>query len=116
MAGGISLHAVDVASGRPAMGLSVELWLIAPEKRLVAKGLLGANGQLDHPSVRGEGIVAGSYEALFHIGAWLRAQGGDAASPFLDVLPFRFEHRDVTAHLHLPLKFTAWGYSLFRGI
>lgn len=113
--GGISLHAVDVARGVPALGMQVELWALSPERRLVAQGQLGANGQLDHPSVRGEGVVAGEHEALFHVGDYLRAHGGADASPFLEVLPFRFQVRDVAQHVHLPLKFTAWGCALFRG-
>jgi 5-hydroxyisourate hydrolase len=115
MAGGISLHAVDVARGVPAQGMAVELWQRVPERRLVAQGLLGANGQLDHASVRGDGVEAGEYEALFHVGDYLRAQGGDDASPFLEVLPFRFQVRDLAQHIHLPLKFTPWGCAIFRG-
>lgn len=115
MAGGISLHAVDVARGVPAQGMRVELWALEPQRRLVAQGLLGTNGQLDHPSVQGEGVDVGSHEALFHVGEYLRTQGGADASPFLEVLPFRFQVRDVTQHVHLPLKFTAWGCALFRG-
>ena len=115
MAGGISLHAVDVARGAPAQGMQVELWATDPVRRLVAEGRIGANGQLDHPSVQGEGVGAGGYEALFHVGDYLRALGGPDASPFLEVLPFRFQVRDVTQHVHLPLKFTAWGCAVFRG-
>jgi 5-hydroxyisourate hydrolase len=115
MAGGISLHAVDVARGVPAQGMRVELWALEPQRRLVAQGALGANGQLDHPSVQGERVDVGSHEALFHVGDYLRAQGGADASPFLEVLPFRFQVRDVAQHVHLPLKFTAWGCALFRG-
>ena len=115
MAGGISLHAVDVARGVPAEGMFVELWALEPQRRLVAEGALGPNGQLDHPSVRGEGVAAGLHEALFYVGDYLRAHGGADASPFLDVLPFRFRVHDVAQHVHLPLKFTAWGCALFRG-
>ena len=115
MAGGISLHAVDVARGVPAQGLRVELWALTPQRRLLADGLLAANGQLDHPTVQGVGIEAGSHEALFHVGDYLRAQTGADASPFIDVLPFRFNVHDVKQHVHLPLKFTAWGCALFRG-
>ena len=32
MAGGISVHAVDVASGRPAEGLRVEIWRLEPAR------------------------------------------------------------------------------------
>ena len=55
MAGGISIHAVDVASGRPAQGLRVEIWRIESTLTRIAEGRLGANGQLDHPVVGGVG-------------------------------------------------------------
>ena len=57
MEGGISLHAVDVARGVPAQGLRVELWALTPQRRLLADGLLAANGQLDHPTVQGIDIA-----------------------------------------------------------
>ncbi|MDA9425004.1 MULTISPECIES: hydroxyisourate hydrolase [Bradyrhizobium] len=110
MAGGISIHAVDVASGRPAQGLRVEIWRIDPEKVRVAEGRLGANGVLDHPIARGEHVSAGEYEVLFHLGEFF----GDR-DDFLTVTPFRFRIKNADEHFHLPLKFTRWGYSLFRG-
>ncbi|WP_262047670.1 hydroxyisourate hydrolase [Bradyrhizobium sp. Bra78] len=110
MAGGISIHAVDVASGRPAQGLRVEIWRIDPDSSRVADGRLGANGVLDHPIVQGAGVTAGEYEVLFHLGEFF----GDGDG-FLTVTPFRFRIKHVDGHFHLPLKFTRWGYSLFRG-
>jgi 5-hydroxyisourate hydrolase len=112
MAGGISIHAVDVASGRPAEGLRVEIWRIAPARTQIAEGQLGPNGQLDHPVTHGFGIEAGEYEVLFHLGEFF-ADGAGAS--FLTVTPFRFKIEKVDEHLHLPIKFTRWGYSLFRG-
>ena len=61
MAGGISIHAVDVASGRPAQGLRVEIWRIDPDSLRIADGRLGANGVLDHPVAQGAGVTAGSF-------------------------------------------------------
>ena len=115
MAGGISLHAVDVARGVPARGMQVELWALEPARRLVAQGALGPTRQLAHSFVQGDSVETGLHEALFHVGDYLRDQGGADASPFLDVLPFRFRVHDVSQHVHLPLKFTTWGCSLFRG-
>lgn len=116
-AGGISIHGVDIARGVPAAGLRVELHALAPTRRLMAEGSLGANGMLDHPTARGEGITAGPYEVLFHLGDWMRANGYDEAeAAFLDLLPFRFTVARVEEHYHLPLKFTPWGVSLFRGV
>jgi 5-hydroxyisourate hydrolase len=112
-AGGISIHAVDVAQGRTAEGMRVTLHELGSAERLVADGIIGANGVLDHPSVKGVGTGAGTYEARFHIGDYCRAQG--VAEPFLDIAPFRFVVRDAAKHVHLPLKFTPHGYSIYRG-
>lgn len=114
MAGGISIHAVDVAHGRPARGLRVEVWRIAPDRVLLADGALSADGTLPSPITGGEGVTAGDYEVLFHLGPFFAGQG-NALATFLTVAPFRFAIRNVDEHFHLPLKFTPWGYSLFRG-
>ena len=111
MAGGISIHAVDVASGRPAEGLRIEIMRLAPAAARIADGRLGPNGVLDHPVVTGSGIEAGEYEVRFHVGEFF---GGSGAS-FLTIVPFRFRIEEVDEHFHLPIKFTRWGYSLFRG-
>lgn len=113
MAGGISIHAVDVANGKTAAGMQVEIVEIGAADRLVARGAVGDNGVFDHPSVKGEGVGAGVYEARFHIGAYYAARG--EAGGILDVAPFRFVIRDASQHYHLPLKFTAHGFSLYRG-
>ena len=116
-AGGISIHGVDIAKGVAAEGLEVELYALAPERRLIAAGRLGANGQLDHPSVRGEGVAAGPHEVVFHLGVWLRGAGySEREAAFLDVVPFRFVVTEVEKHYHLPFKFTPWGIQLFRGV
>ena len=110
--GKISLHAVDVAAGRPAGGMRVEIWRVAPVRQLLGEGTLAANGTFEAPSA---GI--GQYEALFHIGAHFRAKGTELPDPpFLDVASFRFGIADAGVEYHLPLKFTPWGFSLFRGI
>ena len=114
MAGGISVHAVDVANGRPAAGMRVEVTGLTGGRRLVAEGQLNAHGGLDHPVARGEGVAAGEYEALFHVGEYLRAHDA-ARAGFLETIVFRFHVADAGEHFHLPLKFTPWGYSLFRG-
>src|SRR3954447_24323682 len=76
VAGGISIHAVDVASGRPAQGLRVEIWRIDPEQLRIADGRLGANGVLDHAVVQGAGVTAGVYEVLFHLGEFFGDSDG----------------------------------------
>jgi 5-hydroxyisourate hydrolase len=117
MVGGISLHAVDVASGQPAEGMAVEVVALEPAgPRQVASGILGPSGALDHALARGEQLAGiGSYEARFHVGEWLRARDPSLGRVFMEVAVFRFEVLDPTQHVHLPLKFTRWGLALFRG-
>jgi 5-hydroxyisourate hydrolase len=116
-AGGISIHGVDIAKGVAAEGLAVEVHALSPDRRLVAEGRLGPNGLFDHPIATGEGIAAGAYEVVFHLGDWLKANGyGAREAAFLDEVPFRFVVTAVEQHYHLPFKFTPWGIQLFRGV
>ncbi|QPM91330.1 hydroxyisourate hydrolase [Pseudooceanicola algae] len=118
-AGGISIHAVNVATGRPAEGLRVRLSReTAADRVLIAEGHCGKSGLFEDPSVEGAGIIAGRYVAEFFIGDFIATSSNattEAAVGFLDVAVFPFILSDPAQHYHLPLKFTAWGYSLFRG-
>lgn len=121
-AGGISIHAVDIASGRPAEGLAARLQRLEPDGLgggaavTVADGLCTARGTLDAPCVTGEGVIAGTYVAEFDVGAFYRALGQTLPDPaFLETVRYRFGVADAAQHYHLPFKFTPWGYSLFRG-
>jgi 5-hydroxyisourate hydrolase-like protein (transthyretin family) len=120
MSGGISIHCVDVASGRLAVGLRVEVARLGPDGlpqgALLAEGRVGSNGLLQHPALMSEAITTGGYEVRFAVGDFYRAQGSAPAGPvFLEVVPYRFHIADPVQHYHLPFKFTAWGFSLFRG-
>ena len=120
MSGGLSLHGVDVASGRVAAGLRVALERLGPDGLpqgpLIAEGAVGSNGLLAHPALMSEAITPGGYEASFRVGDFYRAQGAPVPSPaFLEVVPYRFHIAEASQHYHLPFKFTAWGFSLFRG-
>ena len=103
MPGGISLHAVDVASGVPAAGMRVEIF-----------ALQGATAR-SIAVVTGTGVQAGVHEAHFHLGDWWRERGKTQAAFFQEVAVFRFNVVNLQEHYHLPLKFTAWGFALFRG-
>jgi 5-hydroxyisourate hydrolase len=116
MAGGISIHVIDVTRAVPATGMAVQVFSLGPERRLLAAGALTVTGTLEHPMVHGDGVTAGIYEAEFQIGDYYRAQGFALPNPaFLDTTVFRFGVADANAHYHLPLKMTPWGFSLFRG-
>jgi 5-hydroxyisourate hydrolase len=112
---GLSVHAVDVTRGVPCQGMRVQIFALAPARRLIADGDLAANGALAH-TVTGERLPAGPYEVLFHAGAFFARAGIAQSDPaFFDVVPFRFTIADPAQHYHLPMKITPWGFSLYRG-
>jgi 5-hydroxyisourate hydrolase len=109
------VHAVDVTRGVPAQGMRVEIFALAPARRLIAEGNLGESGALEHAVTR-ERLPAGPYEVLFHAGAFFaRVGAAQSDPPFFDVVPFRFTIADPAQHYHLPMKITPWGFSLYRG-
>jgi 5-hydroxyisourate hydrolase-like protein (transthyretin family) len=116
-AGGISIHAVDVASGRPAHGLAVRLFRAEPQGNVeIASGICGETGLFDHPTARGAGIAEGRYVTEFDVGKYYGDRGVTISDPgFLETVHFHFGVADAAQHYHLPFKFTAWGFSLFRG-
>jgi 5-hydroxyisourate hydrolase len=115
-AGGISIHAVDVAHGIPAGGLSVCLRRLDPDADEIASGACAANGHFVHPVADGAGVTRGLYEVTFGVAAYFRGIGLQLPDPaFVEQAVFRFGIDRVSEHFHIPFKFTPWGFSLFRG-
>jgi 5-hydroxyisourate hydrolase len=112
---GMSIHVVDVSRGIVARGLRVEVYETAPDRRLLAGGLIAENGVLNDSALAGT-LPVGYYEAVFHIADYYGAEKVPLpATPFLDVVTYRFGITDSRLHYHLPFKMTPWGYSCFRG-
>ncbi len=60
--------------------------------------------------------MAGRYEIAFHVGAYFRGLGANAADPpFLEVVPVRFAIADPHGHYHVPLLVSPWSYTTYRG-
>ena len=114
---GISIHVVDVARGKPASGMFVEVHALEGDvRRVVGTGAIGDNGVLHHPMNDGSGIAGGVYEALLHAGDYFRLVGLVHDKPaFLEIVPLRFTVTDPREHYHLPVKITPWGISVWRG-
>lgn len=114
MAGGLSIHVVDVSRGIVAAGMRVDVYRCSP-RLLLASGAIGARGTLDVAALA-ETMTAGFHEAVFHVAEFYRgAEIAETGVPFLDVVTYRFGIADPQQHYHLPMKLTPWGYSCFRG-
>jgi 5-hydroxyisourate hydrolase len=114
---GISIHVVDVTRGVPAAGMIVtvhENTLDGP--RLVGRGRIADDGVLRHPMNLGTGVGAGTYDVELAMGAWYREQRIDVGEPaFLETGLFRFTIVDPEEHVHLPIKLSPYGVSIWRG-
>ncbi|WP_424978809.1 hydroxyisourate hydrolase [Leisingera sp. S232] len=115
--GGISIHAVDISRGVPAEGLRVQLLRLDGCSEIeVAKGECNESGLLVHPIAKGIGAERGLYILRFDVGSYFRAADVNISNPgFLETAEFHFGVDRIEEHFHLPIKFTPWGYSLFRG-
>jgi len=115
--GRLTTHVLDTASGRPAAGLMIDLVVIeGAERRSIVTVVTNADGRVDAPLLSGQSMVDGVYELVFHVGDYLRQSGAALPEPaFLDVIPIRFGIADATAHYHVPLLISPYGYSTYRG-
>lgn len=117
--GRLSTHVLDVASGRPAQGVALELRRLGPDgsAALIARAVTNKDGRTDAPLLVGDDVRAGSYEIVFYVGDYFRAQGsaGLAEPPFLDQVPIRFGIADPDGHYHVPLLVSPWSYATYRG-
>ena len=115
---GLTTHVLDTALGKPAEGLTIDLYRLEGETRTLLKTLVtNADGRVDGgPILSGESFAVGTYELLFRAGDYLLGSGAALAEPaFLDLVPIRFGIADTTAHYHVPLLISAYGYSTYRG-
>jgi 2-oxo-4-hydroxy-4-carboxy-5-ureidoimidazoline decarboxylase len=115
--GRLSTHVLDTHAGRPAVGISVELYEFAGERaHRIATAITNADGRTDSPLIGGRPLPIGRYELRFAIGNHFRSRGIDSGDPpFLDIVPLRFSIAEPEGHYHVPLLCTPWSYSTYRG-
>jgi 5-hydroxyisourate hydrolase len=101
----LTTHVLDIARGRPAAGVAIEL---LRDGETLASAVTNADGRTDAPLL--DRLEAGTYELRFAVGDYFGGEPG-----FLDVVPVRFRITDRDAHHHVPLLVAPGGYSTYRG-
>jgi 5-hydroxyisourate hydrolase len=116
MAGYLTTHVLDTSRGRPAQGLEIHLFRLDGEiRRHLNTMITNSDGQTDQPILPKAGFEIGTYEMLFHCGAYFDAMGVPPETPrFLDVIPIRFGMSEQMEY-HVPLLISPFGYSTYRG-
>jgi 5-hydroxyisourate hydrolase len=108
MSAKLSTHVLDLTTGQPAAGMTIELHDRGTGALLKAV-VTNADGRTDAPLLTAEEMRAGEYELVFYVGEYF----GDTA--FLDRVPIRFRISDPRVAYHVPLLCTPWAYSTYRG-
>ena len=116
MTGYLTTHVLDTARGCPAEGMRIELFRISDSNRTLLRSLTtNADGRTDEQILPETEFETGTYELVFHAGAYLDEIGTPPESPrFLDEIPLRFGMSEA-AHYHVPLLLSPFGYSTYRG-
>jgi 5-hydroxyisourate hydrolase len=126
MSGRITTHVLDLAGGKPVIGIAIELWYLGETAGkadgLQAPQLIGAyktndDGRVDRPLLEGEGIKPGVYELIFAAGDFFRRTAHLAAieESIFEWIPIRFQIKEASSHYHVPLLVAPGGYSTYRG-
>lgn len=118
--GYLTTHVLDTARGCPAAGIEIALYRVTGNShKKIAKAVTNADGRTDGPLLSEEKFKVGAYELIFFVGPYQDQMdplgAPDAAPRFLDAIPIRFGVSDPSAHYHVPLLLSPFGYSTYRG-
>lgn len=115
--GKLTTHVLDTARGCPAAGLKIELFdLDGDQTRPLVSAVTNSDGRCDAPMRDPSNLRKGRYELRFHVSDYFSAQNTPLENgQFLDVVPIQFVVADETAHYHVPLLVSPYGFSTYRG-
>jgi len=114
--GTLSTHVLDTASGIPAAGIRIDLQRGAAATAVTLKSLVAnTDGRVDGPLLEGPELSPGTYQLVFHVGAYFRGRGNPDAGKFLDLVPVVFTISESEGKYHVPLLVSPWSYSTYRG-
>lgn len=114
--GKLTTHVLDVAAGRPAAGMHIELAAREDgEWKVLKRTRTNADGRTDAPLLEGA-LARGEYRLIFDVADYYRGLDTALADPpFLDRVPLQFGIADADAHYHVPLLCSPWSYATYRG-
>jgi 5-hydroxyisourate hydrolase len=113
----LTLHAIDTFHGTPGAGMKIDLSVLDGDRyRTIKSVTTAASGRTDEPLLSDAALVAGRYELLLHLEEYFQKWDVSLPKPnFLRTVPVRFVIRDTKQRYHVPILFSPWGYSYYRG-
>ena len=137
----ITTHVLDLGTGRPGEGIRVLLRRKEGEGeggankdggaagagatwREIGRGMTDADGRIENLLPAATRIEPGTYSLTFDIAAGpspsspskkSSSSSSFSPSPFFPEITITFEVTDPSAHTHVPLLLSPFGYSTYRG-
>lgn len=113
----LTMHAIDTFHGTPGAGMKCDLEVLENDAyRRIKSVETAATGRTQDPLLVDGALTAGRYQLLMYFEEYFAKYGVKLPSPnFYKVVPIRFVIQDVTQRYHLPVLFSPWGYSYYRG-
>jgi len=108
----ISTHVLDTMRGSPAAGLVVTLSLREPDGdwKVVGEGVTDIDGRV-RELAEGE-LDEGEYRLQFSTRTYFERSGLSVFYPEVSVV---FSLDDPSAHVHVPLLLSPYGYTTYKG-
>lgn len=116
--GKLTTHVLDTAHGCPGKGMILRLFICGERgnEKLLASTKTNADGRCDKPLLEGRALRPGKYRLEFEAGKYFKKMGVKLSKvPFLDTVTIDFGISDASAHYHVPLLVSPYGYSTYRG-
>lgn len=109
----ISTHILDLARGKPASGMTVQLETQEPSGtwRLLNSASTGHDGRCGQ-LLAGDDLAPGFYRLRFDTAAYFAALRVETLYPSVEVT---FQVREGESQFHIPLLLSANGYTTYRG-
>lgn len=109
----LSVHVLDLQSGKPTAGIAVTLEGRAGDGwRELAAATTDAQGRIRALAPEGRALAAGDYRIVFTTGDYYRRLGQPT---FFPRIPVEIHVEDPAQHTHVPLLLSPFGYSTYRG-
>ena len=109
----LTTHALDIYTGKPAKGLKVDVYFIQNNKEKIKSITLNSEGRHEEPLT--EKVKVGKYELVFYVGQYFKNKVELQNPNFLDEVSIKFGISEPNQKYHIPLLFSPWSYSTYRG-
>jgi 5-hydroxyisourate hydrolase len=109
----ITTHILDISTGVPARGVSVQLEQETPDGwKIIGEGVTDDDGRLRDLLDSDVTLQTGNYRLTFDTGNYFAQQQTAGFYPQVSVA---FTVKDAAQHYHVPLLLSPFGYSTYRG-